>query len=816
MLLFIYLYTSLLGLCSFLIRLFYIPFPSIKIKQDAIHALLFIILAFSSTVTHSQEHTLQPSLVSAEIKNLSDVELLEQAQSLRGKDQKASIELANEALQRAKINNNLSVSAQAHAFLSNVIEESKDPEKAFSHYLQALFIFKKLNDKNGQINTSIDYSKLLLAKKEFKKSDKIIDDMILVAIEHQNQRQIARTLIVKGNSFYIQKNYQKAIEKYYQSIQYLSKKDKNVQQTLARTYTNIAESFKRLKNREQTANFYKKALDLYTTLRNKRAMARTLNTLAEAERYLGNLVIALDYSIRGLEIHTQIDDPEGRAKALNGAGIIYRHIGRYEKSLKHVYEAHLYYKKINDIKGIAKTSNQMGLIYTRLKQFDQAKYFYQLTISLPEEKVELKTIAAALRELAVIYLDSGDYESAKTMSFKAIKIYANENEKTKESTTARIIANIYRAQNDESNAIDYYRKSLSLAIETGSSLYKIKSLIPLASILIGKDADEAIKLLKDALKLSIETNDAPNQLYTYRLLRKAEKRQGNIMSSLAYAEKEISMTSIIQNERENSELVLQKANLHSHKMEIELEYLREKVHFDKLELTKKNNEIEIAKQARKITELELMKNKYSNIALVLLLAICILMVVFIYRRFIASKKRNKELDYLAARDPLTNCYNRRILFDHINQGFSNSKKLERYCIIMVDIDNFKNVNDTFGHSAGDSVLCGVANIFQSSVRQNDIVARFGGEEFCIILHKVSQNQALSIAEVMRQKIETSLFDNISVTCSFGVTSIEFNAKEAAELIEQADLALYRSKSLGKNQVTLWDQTFEKNVTTINL
>jgi diguanylate cyclase (GGDEF)-like protein len=145
----------------------------------------------------------------------------------------------------------------------------------------------------------------------------------------------------------------------------------------------------------------------------------------------------------------------------------------------------------------------------------------------------------------------------------------------------------------------------------------------------------------------------------------------------------------------------------------------------------------------------------------------------------------------------------------MNQDFLNLKKLKQYCIIMADIDHFKKVNDTFGHCVGDSVLCGVANIFQGCVRKKDIVARFGGEEFCIILHKVSPNQALSIAEVMRQKVESSRFDDISVTCSFGVTSIEFNAKESGELIVQADKALYQSKYSGRNQVTLWDPTLEK-------
>jgi polar amino acid transport system substrate-binding protein len=127
---------------------------------------------------------------------------------------------------------------------------------------------------------------------------------------------------------------------------------------------------------------------------------------------------------------------------------------------------------------------------------------------------------------------------------------------------------------------------------------------------------------------------------------------------------------------------------------------------------------------------------------------------------------------------------------------------------MVDIDHFKAVNDNYGHSTGDAVLSAVANILQNSVRQNDIVARFGGEEFCIVLPGTPQEQAMNIAETIRQKVEASSFDNISVTCSFGVTSIKFNAKAPSELIEQADLALFKSKSLGRNQVTLWDKTFK--------
>lgn len=802
MLLHTHLYILLQIKCSCLFKIFYFIFT--PIKQNTIQATFLILLSIYSTIIHSQE-----SIVTSETQSFSDVELLNKAKSIRYTDQNTSMELANKALKISETNNNAPLSAQAHALLGKMAEGFKKPEEALAHYSQALFLFKQLNNKNGQINTSVDYSKLLLTKKEFKKADRIIDDMIAVAIENNNQRQVARTLMIKGDSLYAQKHYQGAIEKYNQSIQYLSGSNKKIQQSLARAYTNIAESFKKLKNIEQTANFYKKALDMYTTLRNKKLMARTLQVIATAERQLGNLVVALEYSMRSLEIYKEIDDPINRSEALVVAGIIYRHIGRYEKSLEQIYEAHLYYKKINNINEMANTSNQLGMIYTRLNQFDQARSFYQLSIDQPDKEIEQYFIATALREMAVIDWNSGNYDSALNMAKKALKIYEAENDKLKESLTNRVIANIYRGQEDVDNAITFYRESILLAKEIGNKIYQIKAQTALAGILIGLNNKEAITLLKSSLELCFQLNDKKQSLYAYRNLQEAEKQQGNYRESLKYAEEVIALTALLQNDRDKKNLILTKANLNSHKIETELQSLKEKAKFNQLELAKKNSEIEIAKQARTITELELMKNQYSNIALALLLAICVLLIVFIYRRFIAFKKRNKELDYLVARDPLTNCYNRRILLEHMNQIFSNLNQLEQHCMIMVDIDHFKEVNDTFGHSAGDSVLCSIANILQGCIGKSDIVARFGGEEFCIVLYRVSENKAINVAEAMRKKIEKSRVDKIKVTSSFGVTSIKFNAKSPTEFINQADKALYQSKYSGRNQVTLWDPTLEK-------
>ncbi|WP_294117945.1 tetratricopeptide repeat-containing diguanylate cyclase [Pseudoalteromonas sp.] len=720
-----------------------------------------------------------------------------------------SIELSKELLSQAQSADDTLLSAKLHNLLGKANKKNNNINESLHHYSQSSVYYSKLNDANNQIKASINYIKILLDEKRYDELALSIETLLPTTLVYGDEFFVAQVLLTKGDSFYDQKKYIDANAQYSSALKYLVDEDESVQKKLGETYKKLAQSYKRLKNREQTAYFYTKALGIYTNLGDLKLMARTLNTLAEAQRYLDNLVLALDYSTRALEIHKKIDDPVGLAKALLGAGIIYRHINLYEKSLEHVNKAYLYYKKVNNVLGIAKTSNQMGLLYTRLKQFDQAELFYQITIDLPEGMVEEKTLATALREMAVINYESGDLDSAMKFAQKAYVTYKAENLKSYISITSRIIANIYRAHGDKNKAIEYYKESLSVARVTGNKLYEIKSLTALAAILIGIDTNEAIILLKRSLALSTQLDDKLHMLYAYREIRIAEKLRGRIDESLRYAEEEIALTEILQNERDENKLALEKAHLHSHKMETELETLREKEKLHQLELEKKNNEIEISDQARVISELELAKNKYASIALAFLLAACLAIVLLVYRSFIASKKRNEELDYLAARDPLTNCYNRRILFEVMNRDFLNLPQIEEYCILMVDIDHFKSVNDTYGHSIGDTVLCGVAELLQANIRKSDRVARFGGEEFCIILPNTTQEQAIRIAEAIRIKVEEAIFDEIPVTCSFGVTSIKFKARTPSELIEQADLALYEAKSLGRNQVVLWDASFEE-------
>ncbi len=154
-------------------------------------------------------------------------------------------------------------------------------------------------------------------------------------------------------------------------------------------------------------------------------------------------------------------------------------------------------------------------------------------------------------------------------------------------------------------------------------------------------------------------------------------------------------------------------------------------------------------------------------------------------------------------DPLTKLYTRWYYTQRLNEEFDKSQRLNTsLSVIMADIDNFKSVNDNYGHKEGDEVLKVVATTMKQQTRNYDIVGRYGGEEFIIILPNTSAMDAKIIAERMREAIQNICEFKFKFTCSFGVASTENNSYTDPQLIiTDADKALYMSKNKGKNLVT---------------
>lgn len=166
--------------------------------------------------------------------------------------------------------------------------------------------------------------------------------------------------------------------------------------------------------------------------------------------------------------------------------------------------------------------------------------------------------------------------------------------------------------------------------------------------------------------------------------------------------------------------------------------------------------------------------------------------------------QNKELEFLANHDPLTQLFNRRAFNRDYSQVFHYAQKNRtNLSCIMCDIDHFKAVNDNYGHATGDKVIIMVANLLRKYFQEEDLLGRYGGEEFCIAMPNITLKQAAGIANRVRQAIKEDISTGVQISMSFGVASIKANSHEPDELVNQADKALYVAKESGRNCVVCW-------------
>ena len=181
-----------------------------------------------------------------------------------------------------------------------------------------------------------------------------------------------------------------------------------------------------------------------------------------------------------------------------------------------------------------------------------------------------------------------------------------------------------------------------------------------------------------------------------------------------------------------------------------------------------------------------------------------------------QKKMIETLSEKALRDGLTNLLNYQAFQEYIDREVKRSNRYgHNLCLIIADIDHFKEVNDTYGHLAGDKILKALADYLQDELRGSDIVARYGGEEFAIILPETSKIDGMMVAERLRETIASLKIDyegrSLMVTASFGLSCLESHRRvEKIEFIKEADYALYQAKNAGRNTCKCYDNGQLKN------
>ena len=216
---------------------------------------------------------------------------------------------------------------------------------------------------------------------------------------------------------------------------------------------------------------------------------------------------------------------------------------------------------------------------------------------------------------------------------------------------------------------------------------------------------------------------------------------------------------------------------------------------EKNELLEQNGELKLFELAR----IESQRNR-QNLNITIILLAGLLFFFLLLRQF----KIRRALKILTKTDSLTKLANRRSFFASGANSMEYALKTEsELCVLVIDIDHFKHVNDSLGHDVGDKVICHVASLANDTMRSRDVLGRIGGEEFSAILPSANLGQARAIAERIREKVQqnkTPELDGLSITVSIGLASINDAEGNFDHLLHIADVAMYQAKAKGRNCV----------------
>ena len=321
------------------------------------------------------------------------------------------------------------------------------------------------------------------------------------------------------------------------------------------------------------------------------------------------------------------------------------------------------------------------------------------------------------------------------------------------------VADIYLAKGDLTRAEEFLREGLQLTDEVGDDLSQIYYLVGLGKLALRQsDLDEAEVHLHGAMRRADISGTPSLQAECHAQLADVYERRGDLTRALEHYKLFHTLHDQVNGELAGKRLAA----------------------------------VKVAQQvatAQRDSEIYRLRN------------------VELQREIEERLRVESELERLAATDPLTNLYNRRRFYELAQREFDRAVRYQRpFTVLMLDLDHFKGVNDAHGHAVGDQVLALVSALIQKTLREVDVIGRYGGEEFCVVLTESDAEQGRLAGERVRRAVRRGSFETaagkLRMTVSIGLASLGATALAGTldQLLDEADQALYRAKRAGRDRV----------------
>lgn len=564
---------------------------------------------------------------------------------------------------------------------------------------------------------------------------------------------------------------------------------------------------------------YDAARERHAAILARAAERRDLQSVAQAEldiatvaRRQGDLSAALGGFERALALYRQLDDRNGTAAVLTHIGLIRLNQGEYSAALENLAES----RRLQEAGAQAemdRTYHYLGLLYAGLREYETSRKLLEQGLAEARRHSDAAREAPLLGSMAKVANLRGAHGEALGIAQDALRL---ADRLDSPPGRAYALLEIGRAQVglerfDEARRALERGVAIAEAIKQSATLADFRALLAEVARRQGR-IDDALRLWELALPAYTQGDDQPQLLNVYRAMIPILRDRGELARALDLAQESLHVQEQLSGLDMNRRLAV-----------LEWQHRSEEA----------DREIELLRRDNEISELKLREERAGQWRIWLFtasLGVVALLLAWRYaesRRFARQlaasnddlrtsqdalalahaelEKRADQLALAASTDPLTGVSNRREFTQQFRQRFDAARRDQReLSLLVVDVDHFKRINDSMGHAVGDEVLRALAQTLRAAVRADTLLARWGGEEFAVLLPDADSEAAQRLCERLHAAVRRQRFhDAPPVTISIGLSSLAGrDLSRPEDLFQEADRALFEAKTQGRDRTVV--------------
>jgi len=486
---------------------------------------------------------------------------------------------------------------------------------------------------------------------------------------------------------------------------------------------------------------------------------RCLRNLAYLNVHTGHLGIAFSQNVEGLELIQQYPDPLAEGDFYHQQAMVFRGLGNLTRAFENITRAAQIVAVRSDISRQVEVLNTLAIIYIESGDQQAGLECFKKSLDLLKKNDFPEERARTLNNQAMLQLTMGNCEQALKTSLAGLEIAKKARLRLIIVNSEDTLGQIYLRMGNFGKAFIHYNKALRVADHLKSLDSKAEILLNITRARLQENRyGLALQSARKALQAAETTSTSPFAAAAHELISIILEKQRRFPPALEHFKRFHQLNQLHKDAESESRL----ANL--------------KVVYD----------LENAHQM--LASIQVLNEELQS-------------------EIIEEQNKAFELEKLASTDPLTGLLNRRSFFELAENMFLQARNTDRpLSVLLIDIDLFKSVNDNFGHNTGDMLLVALSNRLRSIFRKSDVICRYGGEEFVILVQGATALQAGQFSERTRQSLEqVELIDTnrqIQITISVGVSELAYDDLTIETVIHRADQALYAAKKFGRNAVAL--------------